>query len=107
MRALAASVLVFEGLVVFFGLLVAKDLADEPTELVVGVGGAVALACVVVAGLLRHRWAYAVGWTLQVVVVATGVVLPAMFFMGAVFAALWYAALRLGQRVDDAKRAAG
>lgn len=99
MRGLASAVLVFEAMVVFFAALVAKDLGDVD-ETVLWVGCTViVLACFAVAGLLRRPWAYAVGSVLQVVVVATGFVEPAMFFVGAMFAGLWFLAIVLGRRV--------
>ena len=99
MRGLASAVLVFEAMVVFFAALVAKDLGDvDGTVLWTGTA-VVVLACVAVAALLRHAWAYAVGSVLQVAVVATGVVEPAMYFVGALFAGLWFLALVLGRRV--------
>jgi hypothetical protein len=99
-RTLGASVLVSEALVVFFAVLVAKDLSGVDGSVVWAVGGGVALGCVLVAGLLGHPWAYVAGSVLQVLVVATGFAVPAMFFLGAVFAGLWVLALVLGRRVQ-------
>ena len=107
-RSLAASVLVFESLVVLFAGLAVRGLAarsdgagattsDGTTELVVC--AALAVACLVVAGLLRSRAGYVLGSLLQVAVVATGVWVPARVFLGAVFAALWVTGLRLGARI--------
>jgi hypothetical protein len=100
MRALAATVLVFESLVVFFGSLVAMRLSDLYPGTALALGGAVAVACLVVAGLLRFSWGYVLGWALQVLIVASGFVVPAMFFLGAVFALLWIWALRAGRRLE-------
>jgi uncharacterized protein YjeT (DUF2065 family) len=99
-RAIAASVLVFEGLVVFFATLVALDLSDLPDRTLWLVGSIGAVACLVVAGLLRHPWAFTVGSVLQVLLIGTGVVVPVMFFLGALFAGLWFLALFLGRRVQ-------
>jgi hypothetical protein len=55
---------------------------------------------VVAAGLLRRRWAYYLGWAIQVASLALGVVIPMMFFLGAVFTALWAGAFFLGARID-------
>ena len=65
-----------------------------------------ALACLLVAGLLRRPWGYALGSALQVGVVATGFLVPAMFFLGAVFAVLWVVALRAGARIEHELAAA-
>lgn len=104
MRGIAASVLVFEGLVVFFATLVALDLSDVDDATLWWVGGSVSVACVVAAALLRRPWGYVVGTALQVVVVATGVVVPVMFFLGLVFAGLWFLVLYLGRRVEQVQR---
>jgi hypothetical protein len=100
MRGIAAAVLVFEGLVIFFATLVALDLSDVDDTTLWWVGGVAALACVLAAGLLGRPGGYAVGSALQVLVVASGFVVTAMFFLGAVFAALWFFTLYLGRRVE-------
>jgi hypothetical protein len=101
-RALAASVLGLEAFVVLFAGLVARGLTGGG-----GTGGtalavcaALALACLVGAGLLRSRAGYVLGSVLQVAVLATGFWVGAMFFLGAVFGALWVAALRVGARIE-------
>lgn len=99
MRGIAAAVLVFEGLVVLFATLVALDLSDVDAPVLWSVGGGLALTCVLAAGLLRRPWGYALGSVLQVAVVAAGFVVPVMFFLGVVFAALWFFALHLGRKV--------
>lgn len=104
MRGVCAAVLVFEGLVIFFATLVALDLSDHGTATVWGVGGGGAVLCLVLAGLLRHRWAYAVASGLQVALVASGVVVPVMFFLGLVFGGLWFLALHLGRKVERLER---
>ena len=71
------------------------------------VGGLASLACLVLAGLLRRSWALAAGSVLQVLIIATGVVVPTMFFLGAVFAGLWALAIFLGRRVERLQAAAG
>lgn len=106
MRALAACVLVSEALVILFAVLVAKDLSDLDGSTVWAVGGAASLACLLLAGLLRFRWAYVAGSVLQALVVASGVVVPLMFVLGLVFAALWSLGLTLGLRVQRLQAAA-
>ena len=100
MKGICAAVLVFEGLVIFFAMLVALDLTDidHATLWVVGTGGL--LLSVVLAGLLRWRWGIVTGSVFQVAVIAVGLVVPAMFFLGALFAGLWFFALYLGRRVE-------
>lgn len=99
MRTLCATVLASEAVVVLFALLVAKDLTEVDDAVVFGVGGATALACLLVAGSLRHRWAYVAGSALQVLIIAAGFVVPMMFVLGVIFAALWVLAIYLARRV--------
>jgi hypothetical protein len=105
-RGILAAVLVFEGLVVFFATLVALDLSDVPDATLWTVGSVFALACFLLAGFLRRPWALAVGGSLQVALVATGLVVPVMFVLGALFAALWFFAIYLGRRVERLQEAA-
>ena len=65
-------------------------------------GGGLALAGVIIAGLLRYRWAYVAGSVLQILVIATGFMVTTMFFLGVIFAALWITAIWLGRRVENA-----
>ena len=83
----------------FFASLVATDLSDLDDATVWWVGGGAAVACLVVTGLLRHPLAYVAGSLLQVLVIVAGLVVPVMFFLGAVFAVLWVLAIYLGRRV--------
>lgn len=99
-RVLCAAVLAFEAPCVFFGGLVAKDLSSLSTGAAVGGASALAVLCLVVAGLLRAAWSYHLGSALQVVIIATGVVVPAMFVVGGIFGLLWVVALRQGGRLD-------
>ena len=57
------------------------------------VAAGLALACLLLAGLLRAEWAYAAGWVVQGAAIALGSVIPLMFVLGAIFALLWGAAV--------------
>jgi len=98
-RTFAATVLSFEALIVFFAGLVAMH-GKGGLGLTLGVPSALAVACLVVAGMLRRRWGYIAGWLLQIAVVATGVLVPAMYVVGAIFLLLWWYGLRLGRRIE-------
>lgn len=97
---LAASCLVLEAFLVLFGVLAATGVSELPDSTVWVAGGSLAVACLVVAGLVRTRAGLWLGTALQAVVVATGFWVPAMFLLGALFAALWVWFLRLGARID-------
>ena len=91
MRTLCASTLVGEILVVGLTGLVAMQQSDLPNGTIWGVSGAVMVLCVLVCGMLGRPGAVQVGWAVQVALIASGFVVPAMFFLGAIFAALLYA----------------
>jgi hypothetical protein len=100
-----AALLVFEGMVIFFATLVALDLTDVDHAVVWWVGGAGAVLALVLAGLQRRPWAVVAASVLQVALVASGIVVPVMFFLGPVFAALWFFALYLGRKVEQSQAA--
>ena len=45
-------------------------------------GLGLAVACFVLAGMLRGEWAYALGWVMQVVAIGLGFLIPMMFVLG-------------------------
>lgn len=99
-RTFAATVLVLEVLVVFFAALVAYGLRlADPAAIAVAAGG-VAVLAILAVGLLRTWIGYVLGSALQVWILATGLVLPAMYVLGGLFALLWVVGLRLGTRID-------
>ncbi|MDJ0377924.1 DUF4233 domain-containing protein [Cryobacterium sp. PH31-L1] len=106
-RSLATILLGFETIVVFLGAVVTLGLvsvATEPTPvspLAVIIGGVLLVAALVgLIGLLRYSWSYPIGWALQATIIATGFVTPAMFFVGALFAAMWTYCMITGSRID-------
>lgn len=99
-RALAGTVLIFEAMIVMFAALVAKDLSGLSTPAALGGGGALALALVLATAALRTRAGYVLGSLLQLALLATAVVVPAMLVVGVIFAGLWVAALLVGRHVS-------
>lgn len=110
-RRFAAVVIGSQGLAVFFGALVARAIASSsgsssPTAYLV-LGSLFALACFLDAGLLRRPWGLSLGWVLQVLTLAAGLVVRQMLFVGVVFAALWVTALFQGRKMDALTAEAG
>ncbi len=87
-----------------FATLVAHGLRAAPTTVTWVLGGTLAVALVLVAGMLRWPGGYVAGSVLQAAMLATGVVVPMMFVVGAIFVILWVVALRLGARIDRERR---
>ena len=101
-RRLCATVLIMETVVIWLAIPVALAV-DHARPQRAGVAGvALAVAAVVLAALARRRlrWTIVGGTVLQALVVAAGVIVPVMYFLGAIFAALWVIGLRLGHRLD-------
>lgn len=105
MRVLCSSTLVAEALLIGFAALVAMRLSDLSGGTVWAVSGPAMVLCVLLCAVVERPWGVALGWVLQAALVVSGFVVPMMFFMGAVFAGLWYAAVYYGRRVDALKAA--
>ncbi|MDX3074506.1 DUF4233 domain-containing protein [Streptomyces sp. NPDC088354] len=105
MRTLCASTLIGEFFVIGFAGLVAMKQPDLSAGSVWAVCGVAMALCVLLCGMLGRRGGLTVGWVLQAGLVLSGLVLPVMFFLGLVFAALWWAAVHYGRKVDQAKAA--
>ena len=100
MRRLCATVLIFEVVVIGLAIPVAITIAHA-SPVAAGVTGGQDAAALVIAGVVGRPgqgWALVAGTVLQVAVIATGVVVPAMYALGAIFAALWLTAIWLGRR---------
>ncbi|GAA1828124.1 MULTISPECIES: DUF4233 domain-containing protein [Actinomadura] len=102
-RRLFATVLACEAIVIGLAIPVAVAVLDVDGATAGGVCGSLALVCLVLAGLLRRPWAIPAGTVLQVLIIATGFMVPAMFFLGAVFGALWGTAIWLGRKAAAAQ----
>lgn len=100
LRRLCATVLGMEAIVAGLVTPVAIKLHDVPAGLAVASGVGLAVLCVLVAGGLKRPWAYAVGTVVQVLAIVTGFLVPTMFFLGALFAVLWIAAIIVARRVE-------
>ena len=99
-RSMAAAILTLEAVTLFLFGVVAIGMTDLGAGTSLGLGLGLAALCVLAAGLLGRRGGYALGWAVQVVAVALGFVVPAMFFLGIVFAGLWGTAYWLGAKID-------
>jgi hypothetical protein len=99
---LCAIVLSMETVVFWLAIPVALAINHASPRPAVTAGVALALAAVVLAVLARRRlrWTLVGGSVLQVIVIAVGVIVPVMYFLGAIFAALWVIGIMLGRRLD-------
>ena len=103
MRVLGSTVLVLEALVVLLAIPIAINVSDADAILALVMGIALAGLLILSVGVITKPIAVPLVWVLQVLVIGSGFVVPTMFFVGAVFALLWFYAVRNGQRVDRAR----
>jgi hypothetical protein len=101
MRRLCATVLIFETVVIGLAIPVAITIAHARPAQAGLAGGVLAAAAVLLAAFVGRPgqgWALAGGSILQAAVIATGIVVPVMYGLGAIFAALWVTAIWLARR---------
>ncbi|MFJ5529030.1 DUF4233 domain-containing protein [Streptomyces sp. NPDC093261] len=103
MRTLCASTLIGEFFVIGFAGLVAMKDPNLSTTTVWTVSGIAMALSILLCGLITRPGGVQLGWALQIALIASGFFVPTMFFMGAVFAALWWASVHYGRKIDEAK----
>lgn len=99
-RAMCAAVLSLEAITLGLTTPVMVTIADVPVRTALLVGLGLAVLALLVAGLLRAEWGYALGWLVQVAAVGLGFVVPMMFVLGGIFALLWGTAYWLGRKIE-------
>jgi hypothetical protein len=97
---LASIVLAVEFVVVALAALVVFGLHDLPAPLALGGGAAMLVLIAVAAALSRSRVGIALGWLVQVLVVAAAGVQIAVGVVGLFFLALWLYCMIVGGRID-------
>jgi Protein of unknown function (DUF4233) len=104
-RRLAGTVIVAQGLAVFFGALVARGLAaahgSGTSNTFLLIGSVLAVFCILDAGLLRRPWGITLGWVLQIATFAYAFVVPMMLLVWLMFGVLWLTALVQGRALDE------
>lgn len=105
MRALTASVLAIEAIVVLLATsLATSDGSVENTTRAWWIGGLLMLLLVLNAGMVGRRFGITLGWVLQAAVLASAIVVGwTMLVVGGLFVVLWWAAIHLGSRGDRLK----
>lgn len=105
-RGMCAAVLSLEAITVGLTAPVMITIADVDSGTALGVGLGLAVVCLLLAGMLRAEWAYLAGYVVQVAAIGLGFVVPVMFALGAIFAALWATADLLGRKIERERAAA-
>jgi Protein of unknown function (DUF4233) len=103
LRQLCGTVLVMEAVVIGLAIPVAIVMEHVHRGLAGGVGGCLAVCALLLSGVVGRPgmgWALWAGSALQVLVIAAGAVVPAMYVLGAIFAALWVTGIWLARRLQ-------
>ena len=104
-RALSSMLLAFESFVVFFATLVAFGLKIADPVGVWAVGLTLTLVTIATPAVLGKRLSYYWGWVLQLLILLTGIWVPLMWVVGAIFVCLWAWAMIAGSTIDKARKA--
>ena len=100
LESLLSIALLLEAIMVFFVILVAFGLRVLPVGVVV-VGGVLLIALLLIDGrLVRRQAGVWLGWVLQVVLIALGILVPLMYAIGALFLLIWIYCFVMGRRLD-------
>jgi Protein of unknown function (DUF4233) len=99
-RGMCAAVLSLEAIVLGLTTPVMVQVSGVDTGVALAIGLGLAVAALVLAGLLRFEWAYGAASVLQLFAVALGLVVPLMFLLGGIFALLWGTAYFLGRKIE-------
>jgi hypothetical protein len=110
MRRLCATVLIFEAIVIGLAIPVAITIGHMSARSAGLAGGVLAGAAVLIAvavslrstGPAGLRIALVTGSILQLLLIAAGAVVPAMYGLGVIFGILWTVAICLGRSAERA-----
>jgi hypothetical protein len=100
---LLSIVLALEAFLVFFVTLVVFGLRELDPATAFGGGLALIAALAVTGRLLRYPWGVWIGWALQAVLLASGFLVPLMFFIAACFIGIWVFCFVRGRQIDQQK----
>jgi len=107
MRRLCSTVLGMEAVVLLLAIVPAKALEHISAGTAALVGGGLALLAILLAGVVGRPgmgWALYAGSVLQLLVIASGIMIPAMYILGVIFTALWFTGIWLARKVESAQR---
>ena len=99
-QSLLSIVLALDAILVFFVMMTAFGLHLLPPGVVFGFGIGLIVVLAATGRLVARPWGVWIGHALQLALIALGFLLPTMFFVGGLFAALWAYCFVAGRRLD-------
>jgi hypothetical protein len=98
-KRLLVTVLSMEAVILLLAIVPAKTLGHASAGTAAAVCGGIALAAILLCGFVgRGKAGLYVGSAFQALVIAAGVLLPWMYVLGVIFAALWFTGIWLGRK---------
>jgi Protein of unknown function (DUF4233) len=103
LRQLCGTVLIMEAVILLLAIVPTKVLEHVSGGVVASVGFGLAVIALLLSGLVGRPgmgWALVAGTVFQVVVIAAGIWIHAMYVLGVIFAALWITGIWLARRIE-------
>ncbi|MGH3169298.1 MAG: DUF4233 domain-containing protein [Trebonia sp.] len=107
MKRLCGTVLIMEAVVVLLAIVPSIRLEHVHGGTAGIVGGVIAVVAIILSGMIgrpRMGWVLYAGSVFQLMVIASGVLVPAMYVLGVIFAALWFTGIWLARKVEREQR---
>ena len=101
-ESLLTIVLALEAVLVFFVALTVFGLHALPPVAAFGGGALLVILLALTTRIVRYSWGVWVGWVLQVALLATGILLPVLYIVAAVFVAMWIFCFVRARQIDRA-----
>ncbi|MEH0984296.1 DUF4233 domain-containing protein [Micromonospora sp. CPCC 205556] len=94
-RGLGAGTLALEALVLLLAIQPIRVVGGDLSGAAIAVIVALAVACVVLAGMMRRTWAWHAGTVVQALLLLSGLLHWSLFGLGVIFALVWAYALHV------------
>jgi Protein of unknown function (DUF4233) len=104
-ESLLTIVLGLEAVLVFFITLTVYGLHALPPAEAFGGGAVLVVVLALATRIVRYRWGVWVGWVLQAALLATGILLPALYIAAGFFVAMWIFCFVRARQIDRANAA--
>ena len=102
-ESLLTIVLGLEAVLVFFVALTVFGLHALPPLAAFGGGAVLVLLLALTTRIVRYSWGVWVGWVLQAALLATGILLPALYIAAVFFVAMWIFCFVRARQIDRAR----
>lgn len=108
MKRLCGTVLIMEAVIVLLAIVPAMKLEHVSGSTAGILGLVIAVVAIVLSGMVgrpRMGWVLYAGSVFQALVIASGVLMPAMYVLGVIFALLWFTGIWLAKKWEPVDRA--